>query len=103
MPNTLFENLLTVLTPTTLAALVVDVEEAQADWARFPAEAPDPSGQAALAPLPAELTRLGEERAAAEGLDFAALLEQARDARTGDEWLAERNRRTQQNWFSDYQ
>lgn len=97
----LFEALLNTLEVDTLARLVVDLEEAQAEWQADPAAAPSQSVQAGLAQVLANLLRLGNTLARNEGEDFQQLVEQLR-ARDREDWASERSRQERQNWYSDF-
>jgi hypothetical protein len=46
---------------------------------------------------------LATEQAAAEGLDFARLLEQANEEQRQEDWFSQRNTQVQQNWLNDLQ
>lgn len=101
MNEELFRALLDTFTPKTLAYLVRDLEESQADWQSYPEDAPPEGMQQALHQTLATLRAIGTERAAAEGLDFAQLLEQAIENQQQEEWTSQRNRQVRQNWLSD--
>ncbi len=102
MNQHLFETLLNTLQPATLADILLDLEEAAADWQHYPETAPTAAEQRALAGLQTTIEQLAHQRAAAETLDFDELLAQLRAEREDPGWLDDRNRQTRDNWFSDY-
>ncbi|GIK41635.1 MAG: hypothetical protein BroJett011_54680 [Chloroflexota bacterium] len=103
MNQDLFEVTLKVLAPKTLAYLIRDLEETQADWNYYPEDAPPETVQQELRQMLEAIQTLAAERAAAEGLDFARLLQQASEEQRQEEWSAQRNTQVQQNWLSDLQ
>lgn len=103
MNEELFKMILKTLTPQTLAYLVRDLAESQADWQYYPEDAPPAAVQQDWQQTLATLKAIGTERAAAEGLDFATLLEQALADQPQDDWTQQRNRQVQQNWLNDLQ
>ncbi|MBE7550283.1 MAG: hypothetical protein HS126_04300 [Anaerolineales bacterium] len=103
MNEELFKVILKALTPKTLAYLIRDLEETQADWPYYPEDAPPETLQQELRQRVEAIKALATERAAAEGLDFARLLEQAKEEQRQEEWSAQRNIQAQQNWLNDLQ
>lgn len=103
MNEDLFNFILKALAPKTLAYLIRDLEETQADWPYYPEDAPPETVQQELWQMLETLKTLATEQAAAEGLDFARLLEQASEEQRQEEWSAQRNAQVQQNWLSDLQ
>ena len=103
MNEDLFKVILQALTPKTLAYVIRDLEETQADWRYYPEDAPSETVQQELRQMLATVKNLATERAAADGLDFALLLEQAREEQRQEEWTSQRNNQAQQNWLSDLQ
>ncbi len=103
MNKDLFKILLNTLTPQTLAYLTRDLGEAQADWAYYPEDAPPEPTQQTLRQMLETLMAVGSERAAAAGLDFDQLLEQAHEEQRQEDWTSQRNQQVQQNWLSDLQ
>ncbi|MCK6624645.1 MAG: hypothetical protein L6R45_05660 [Anaerolineae bacterium] len=102
MNETLFQTLLAELTPKALAYLARDLEESQAEWQSYPEDAPPTATQQALQQTLAVVKAAGAARAEAEGLDFAQLIEQAREEQSAEEdWMAQRNQQVRQNWLSD--
>ena len=101
MNQHLFQTLLTTLQLETLAAMLLDLEDAATDWQHYPEDAPSETKQQALTGLQTVIDELARRRAAAESLDFDDLLARRR-AEHDAGWLDERNRQTRQNWFSDY-
>jgi hypothetical protein len=97
----LFEALLNTLEVDTLARLVVDLEEAQAEWQADPAAAPSQSVQEGLTQVLRNLLRLGNTLARNEGGDFQKLVAQLR-ARDQEDWASDRDRQERQNWYSDF-
>ena len=97
----LFEALLNTLEVDTLARLVVDLEEAQAEWQANPAAAPSQSVQEGLNQVLRNLLRLGNTLARTEGEDFQELVAQLR-AREQEDWASERDRQERQNWYNDF-
>jgi hypothetical protein len=89
------------LSPKTLAYLVRDLEESEADWQYYPESAPPAAIQQALRQTVATLRAMGAVQAGAEGLDFAQLLDQAVADQQQEAWTSQRNRQVQQNWLSD--
>lgn len=102
MDQQIFETLLNNLDLKTLAGMVVDLEAAQEAWRNDLAGAPSEPVKQQLIDILRIVTDRGIERAAAEQLDFEQLLDEARDERQPDDWLAERNRQNRENWYSDY-
>src|SRR5262245_21466507 len=98
----LFEALLNTLEVDTLARLVVDLEEAQAEWQANPTTAPSPSVRKGLSQVLTNLLTLGDTLAANEGIEFRQLVEQFKDRPPVEDWALERARREQQNWYSDF-
>ena len=102
MNQHLFQTLLTTLQLETLAAMLLDLEDAATDWQHYPADAPGEAEQQALTGLQTVIDELARRRAVAEALDFDDLLASLRAERNDPGWLDERNRQTRDNWFSDY-
>jgi hypothetical protein len=102
MNQQLFELLLNTLHLKTLAGMAVDLETVQEAWRDDTDAPPEPAKQQLLDILKI-VTERGIERAGVEQLDFEQLLEETREERQPDDWLAERNRQTQENWYSDYE
>lgn len=103
MNDELFNLILNGLAPKTLAYLARDLEELEADWEYYPEAAPPETHRQELRQLLEAVQILALERAAAEGFDFAELLEQASAEERQDEWTSQRNSQVQQNWLSDLQ
>ena len=97
----LFEALLNTLEVDTLARLVVDLEEAQAEWQADPATAPSQPVQDGLTQVLRNLLRLGNTLARNEGGDFQQLVAQLR-ARDQEDWASDRDRQERQNWYNDF-
>jgi len=102
MDQQLFETLLDNLDLKTLAGMVVDLEAAEEAWRYDLAGAPPEPVKQQLSGILRIVTERGIERAATKQLDFEQLLDEARDERQPDDWLAERNRQNRENWYSDY-
>ena len=100
--NQHLQTLLNTLQLETLAAMLLELEEADDDWQHYPADAPDATEQVALTNLQATIAETARRRAAAESLNFDDLLAHLRAEREDSGWLDERNRQTRDNWFSDY-
>jgi hypothetical protein len=98
----LFEALLNTLEVDTLARLVVDLEEAQAEWDAAGEAAPSPNVQAGLRQVLNNLLRLGGTLARNEGGDFQQLVAQFRNKPKAEDWSQERAQQEQQNWYSDF-
>lgn len=103
MNDKLFNLIFKALAPKTLAYLARDLEELQADWEYYPEDAPPEPRREELRRLLEAIQILALERAAAEGFDFAELLEQASAEERQEEWTSQRNNQVQQNWLSDLQ
>lgn len=103
MNEDLFNVILEALAPKTLAYVTRDLEELQDDWAYYPEDAPPETRQQELRRLLEAIKTVAAERAAAEGFDFAELLEQVSAEERQEEWTSQRNRQVQQNWLSDLQ
>ncbi len=102
MNQALFQTILTILTPKTLAYLLRDLEENQAEWRDFPDDAPPLELQQAFRETLVVIRTVGVTQAEAEGLDFAQLVEQARAEQAAEEdWMTQRNQQIRQNWLSD--
>lgn len=103
MNEELFDVILKALAPKTLAYLIRDLEETQEDWGYYPEDAPPETVQQNLQQMLGAIKVMATERAAAEGLDFAKLLEQASAEQRQEEWTSQRNTQVQQNWLNDLQ
>ena len=101
MNQKLFQTLLTILHPHTLAQIVVDLEEAREDWQLYPEEAPPEGVRKDLGKTLELVRKVGAEQAQAEGVDFEQLVEQILDARHTADWSQERNRQVRENWLKD--
>ncbi len=102
MNQKLFQTILNILAPKTLAYLLRDLEESQAEWRDFPDDAPSLELQQAFQETLTALRTAGAAQAEAEGLDFAQLIEQARAELAAEEdWMAQRNQQIRQNWLND--
>lgn len=101
MNEELFNVILKALAPKTLAYLIRDLEETQADWEYYPENAPPETVQQELRQFLEVLNNLAIAQAAVEGLDFALLLEQASAEQRQEEWTSQRNNQVQQNWLND--
>jgi hypothetical protein len=105
MDNLTSQNFLNTLLHTlkakTLAYLVRDLEDYQEDWRYYPEEAPPPHIQQELRQILEQLKAAAPERATAEGLDFAKLLQNAIDEQGQEEWPDQRNQQVRKNWLSD--
>ena len=102
MSSEALSTLLAALQPATLAHMVVDLQELQQDWQRYPDEAPAESDRQALAELLAEIMQLGMARSGSGAPDFRQLIEQAKDERQADDWSRARDRQEQDNWLNDF-
>jgi hypothetical protein len=98
----LFEALLNTLEVDTLARLVVDLEEAQAEWRDKPEAAPSKQVQEGLSQVLNNLLKLGNILAVNEGVEFRQLVEQIKDRQQAEDWGQERARQERQNWYSDF-
>jgi hypothetical protein len=98
----LFEALLNTLEVDTLARLVVDLEESQAEWQADPESAPSSPVREGLRQVLANLLKLGETLAANEGIEFRQLVEQLKTRPQVEDWASERTRQERQNWYSDF-
>lgn len=103
MNEQLFTTLLNHLQLKTLAAIIVDLEEAQEAWQYYAGDAPPDTVRQDLMNIRELVAQLGTARAKTEQLDFPELLEQVREAQQDDDWLAERNRQNRENWYKDYE
>lgn len=101
MTEELFKLILQALIPKTLAYLVRDLEESQADWQYYPNDAPPDTVQEKMRQTLEVIKTIGAERAAAEGLDFAQLLHQVGEEQQQEDWAWQRDRQEQQNWTND--
>ncbi|NJN94845.1 MAG: hypothetical protein HC875_12470 [Anaerolineales bacterium] len=102
MNQELFQTILNTLASKTLAYLLRDLEESQAEWRDFPGDAPPLELQQAFLETVTAIRTAGAAQAQAEGLDFAQLVEQARAELAAEEdWMAQRNQQIRQNWLSD--
>lgn len=97
----MFNTLLYALKPKTLAYLVRDWEDYQEDWRYYPEEAPPPHVQQELKQILEQIKTAAPELAAAAGLDFAELLQNAIDEQRQEEWPDQRNQQVRKNWLSD--
>jgi len=102
MNNEFLQTLLNQLTPPTLARIVVDLEQAQEDWASFPETVPTQAEQQALVAALAIIREIGQTQARSEGLDFEEVIEQAKVEQDEADWQAERDRQEVDNWLSDF-
>jgi hypothetical protein len=103
MNEDLFKVILKALAPKTLVYVIRDLEETQTDWPYYPEDAPPETLQQELRQILEAIKMLATKRAAAEGLDFARLLEQANEEQRQEEWSSQRNAQVQQNWLNDLQ
>jgi hypothetical protein len=103
MNEELFNVILNALAPKTLAYLIRDLDETQADWRYYSEDAPPEGVQQELQQMLETIKALAIERAAAEGVDFARLLQQANEEQRQEEWTSQRNTQVQQNWLNDLQ
>jgi hypothetical protein len=101
MNEKLFKNLLKALSPKTLAYLVRDLEDRQADWRYYPEDAPPKTIQVELTQTLQTIKAIGIELAEAAGEDFSQLLQQAIEEQRQAEWAWQRDRQEQQNWTTD--
>ncbi len=101
MNEKLFEILLNALSPKTLAYLITDLENSQADWRYYPEDAPLEAVQQELTQTLKTIETVGTELAEAEGLDFSQLLQQAIEEQRQEDWTWQRDRQEQQNWTND--
>ena len=101
MNEKLFEILLNALSPKTLAYLITDLENSQADWRYYPEDAPPEAIQQELAQTLKTIAAVGTELAEADGLDFSQLRQQAIEEQRQEEWTWQRDRQEQQNWTND--
>ena len=102
MNDQFLQTLLNQLTPGTLARIVLDLEQAQEDWAGFPETAPLEADQQALLIALALIREIGQGQAREEGLDFEEMLEQVRAEQDEADWQADRDRQEVNNWLSDF-
>ena len=102
MDDSLFQTLLQNLPPTTLAQLVVDMENAADDWTYYPKEAPAAVVQEKLADLLTLIREVGRDQAKAEGLDFQQLVKQLKAEQDGDDWATRRMEQDVENWLNDF-
>ena len=96
-----FKLMLNSLTPKTLAYLVRDLEETQADWGYYPHDAPSEAIQKELGQTLQAIREIGTSRAGEEGLDFVRLIQQVNQEQDQAGWAWQRDRQEQQNWTSD--
>jgi len=101
MNEKLFEILLNALSPKTLAYLIRDLEDSQADWRYHPEDAPPEAVQQELTQTLKTIEAVGTELAEADGLDFSQLLQQAIEEQRQKDWTWQRDRQEQQNWTND--
>lgn len=97
----MFNTLLHVLKPKTLAYLARDLEDYQEDWRYYPEEEPPPHVQQELRQILEQIKTTAPELAAAAGLDFAELLQNVIDEQREEEWPDQRNQQVRKNWLSD--
>ena len=93
--------MLAALTPQTLAYLIRDLEEAEADWAYYPESAPPAAVRDAVSQTVALVKLTASAQAAAAGLDFDQLIEQATAEQQQDDWRWQRSQQIRQNWTDD--
>lgn len=102
MNQELFQTILPMLTSKTLAYLLRDLEDSQAEWRDFPDDAPPLELQQMFQETLAAIRTAGAAQAEAEGLDLAQLVEQARAEQIAEEdWMTQRNQQIRQNWLND--
>ena len=101
MNEKLFKSLLKALSPKTLAYLVRDLEDRQADWRYYPEDAPPKTIQEELTQTLQTIKTIGTELAKADGGDFSQLLQQAIEEQRQEEWAWQRDQQEQQNWTTD--
>lgn len=97
-----FGNLLRHLHPETLARIVVDLENAQEDWAFYPEDAPPEAIQEMVDEALTLIISIGEGRAEAKNVEFRHLLEQLRDEQDEKDWAETRDQQEIKNWLDDY-
>jgi hypothetical protein len=102
MNQEFFDILLNTLQPRTLAYMLVDLEEAAADWEYYPEAAPGETTRTALERIRLTIANTGQALAKAEGLNFDKLMDETRDEREADDWLLARNEWDRKNWYQDY-
>ena len=82
--------------------MVVDLQDLQQDWQRYPDDAPAASDRQALAELLAEIMKFGMARSGSQAPDFRQLIEQVKDERQAEDWSWARDRQEQDNWLNDF-
>ena len=102
LDNETFQILLENLSPHTLAQIIVDLEQAQEDWAHYPEDAPPQETQKALLKLLPVIHNMGQGQAKQGGIDFAQLLEQTKAEREDNGWTTTRDEQEIENWLSDF-
>ncbi len=100
--NELLPRLLQTLSPETLARMIIDLEQAQEDWAHYPEDAPSPADQTALIELIPQLHQTGQQQAKAEGRSFDHIFEQVKEQLDASDWASERDDQEVQNWLNDF-
>jgi hypothetical protein len=98
MDESLLRRLLEVLSSTTLAAMLVDLQEAQEEWQHYPEETPALTIQEALLQIAALISEVGQSQTP----DFQQLVEQAQAQKAEQSWAEERDQQEVQNWLSDF-
>jgi hypothetical protein len=98
MDESLFRVLLTTLRPATLAAMLADLQEAQAEWQHYPEEAPALTTQEALLQIAALISEIGQNQTP----NFQQLVEQAQVQKAEQSWAEERDQQEVENWLSDF-
>jgi hypothetical protein len=83
--------------------MVIDLEEAQVEWAHDPEPAPSEDDRLKVNQVLSLIMILGAERSATADFDFAHLIEDLRAEHLDENWLGERNRQVREHWYDDYQ
>ena len=97
-----FQTLLANFSLQTLAQIIVDLEQAQEEWAYYSDAAPAAEMQQALMALLPTIHARGQTLAAQEGQDFARMIEQVRAEREDNGWATTRDEQEVENWLSDF-
>lgn len=100
MSNELFKTL-NFLSVKTLAYLVRDLSDSQENWQYYPENAPAETVRQELMQTLEVIIAIATERAIADSLDFAQLLQQVVQEQQQEEWAWQRDHQEQQNWTND--
>lgn len=99
----LWKTFLSAMQPNTLAHIVIDIEDAQEDWEHYPEDAPPEDIQRKVDQVLGYVMKLGAEWGETADFDFSQMVEQIREEQPANDWLFQRNRQDQENWYEDYQ